>query len=314
MAIEGLAPSASLLTTGLILDALIGDPQVRYHPIRLIGRTLSMAESFLRRKHWDGYGGGCILFLFLALVWVLLPSLLVTWAGSLLHIFLVYVFFALRNLIDHVRSVRRAAQRNDLPAARQAIGLLVGRDTDRMDLDACRRAAIESLSENFVDGFLSPLFWYALIGIPGLLLFKVVSTMDSMVGYKTPQYLRFGWCGARLDDVMNYIPARLSWLILGLSAVPFSTLSVSKGWRVGLEQHSILPGPNPGWSEATMAGLLQRRLIGPIWKDGVPVTKLWLGDPKDSEGGSDQDVRNAIRVTVLAAAVSTILTVIYITL
>jgi len=202
--------------------------------------------------------------------------------------------------------------RNDLPAARLAIGLLVGRDTDRMDIDACRRAAIESLSENFVDGFLSPLFWYALIGIPGLLLFKVVSTMDSMVGYKTPQYLRFGWCGARLDDVMNYIPARLSWLILGLSAVPFRTLSLRKGWKVGIEQHSILPGPNPGWSEATMAGLLQRRLIGPIWNDGSLVTKLWLGDANDPSGGSDQDVGSALRVTIVAAVISAVMAIVWI--
>src|SRR5439155_22201168 len=156
---------------------------------------------------------------------VVLPSLLVLWAGRLLHILVVYIFFALRNLLDHVRTVKRAARRDDVVAARKAIGLLVGRDTDRMDIQACRRAAIESLSENFVDGFLSPLFWYAVIGIPGLLLFKVVSTMDSMVGYKTPQYLRFGWCGARLDDAMNYIPARLSWLILGVSALVFPSLS-----------------------------------------------------------------------------------------
>lgn len=312
MAFEGLAPAASLLTAGLILDALLGDPQFRYHPIRLIGRTLSMCEAFLRRRRWDGYGGGCILFLYLALFWIVLPSLIVLWVGSLLHIFVVYVSFALRNLIDHVRSVRHAAQRDDLPEARRVIGLLVGRDTDRMDVDACRRAAIESLSENFVDGFLSPLFWYTLIGIPGLLLFKVVSTMDSMVGYKTPEYLRFGWCGARLDDVMNYIPARLSWLILGLSALVFPNVSAIKGWRIGLEQHSILPGPNPGWSEATMAGLLQRRLIGPIWKDGALVTKLWLGDPNDAEGGSDRDVVNAIRVTIVAAVVSTILAILWI--
>jgi adenosylcobinamide-phosphate synthase len=312
MAFEGLAPAASLLTAGLILDALFGDPQFRYHPIRLIGRTLSIYEAALRRRHWDGYGGGCILFLYLAVTWVVLPSLLVALLGSLLHIFVVYIFFALRNLVDHVRSVRLAALRDDLPAARQAIGLLVGRDTDRMDVDACRRAAIESLSENFVDGFISPLFWYTLIGIPGLLLFKVVSTMDSMVGYKTPEYLRFGWCGARLDDLMNYIPARLSWLILGLSAVVFPGLSAIKGLRIGLEQHSILPGPNPGWSEATMAGSLQRRLIGPIWKDGLLVTKLWLGDPNDAEGGSDQDVGSAICVTIVAAVVSTILAILWI--
>jgi adenosylcobinamide-phosphate synthase len=156
-----------------------------------------------------------------------------------------------------------------------------------------------------VDGFLSPLFWYVLLGVPGLLLFKVVSTMDSMVGYKTPAYFRFGWCGARLDDVMNYVPARLSWLILAVSALPFRHLSARKAWRIGFEQHSILPGPNPGWSEATMAGVLQRRLIGPIWKNGELVTKLWLGDPNDPEAGSENDVRAAILVTITAAALAT---------
>src|SRR5262249_40539707 len=151
MAAEALAPRASFLIAGLILDALIGDPQFRFHPIRLIGNTLSSAETFLRRMRWDGYGGGCLPFLFLAAVWVVLPSLLVVWAGAVLHIALVYVFFALRNLIDHVRAVR-----GDIDSARRAIAMLVGRDTAQMDLNACRRAAIESLSENFVDGFLSP--------------------------------------------------------------------------------------------------------------------------------------------------------------
>ena len=301
MAVEGLAPSTSLLVIGLILDALFGDPQFRFHPIRLIGSTLSTFERFLRRHSWDGYGGGCVLLLMLTLVWVVLPSFLVLLAGLWLHVLVVYVFFALRNLIDHVRAVGRAAQQNDLDGARKAIGLLVGRDTNQMDFAACRRAAIESLSENFVDGFLSPLFWYVLLGIPGLLLFKIVSTMDSMVGYKTPQYLRFGWCGARLDDLMNYIPARLAWVILGLCARPFSNLSPRKGWRIGLEQHSVLPGPNPGWSEATMAGVLQRRLIGPMWKDGSLVTTLWIGDPNDPEAGTARDLSQAIRIVLCAA-------------
>jgi adenosylcobinamide-phosphate synthase len=122
-----------------------------------------------------------------------------------------------------------------------------------------------------------------------------------MVGYKTPPYLRFGWCGARLDDVLNYVPARLGWLLLGLAAIPFRGLSPVKGWRIGLAQHAVVPGPNPGWSEATMAGLLQRRLVGPIWKNGAKVTGIWLGDPSDPEAGSDRDVALALRVTVLAS-------------
>jgi len=176
-----------------------------------------------------------------------------------------------------------------------------------MDLDACRRAAIESLSESFVDGFLSAMFWYVLAGLPGLLLFKVASTMDSMVGYKTVRYLRFGWCGARMDDLMNYIPARLAWILLGLCAIPFRELSTTKGWKLGLRQHGVVPGPNPGWSEATMTGVLQRRLIGPIWRNGALVTDIWLGDPADPPAGSDGDVSNALRVSVLAACLSTLL-------
>jgi adenosylcobinamide-phosphate synthase len=179
-----------------------------------------------------------------------------------------------------------------------------------MSIEACRRASIESLSESFVDGFLSPLFWYVLLGLPGLLLFKVVSTMDSMVGYKTPDYLHFGWCGARLDDLMNFLPARLAWLLLGAAAIPFPGLAAAKGWRIGAAQHAVVPGPNPGWSEAAMAGLLQRRLVGPIWKNGKLVTEIWLGDPADPEAGSDEDVTSAIRVTIAAAVLATLLAIV----
>jgi adenosylcobinamide-phosphate synthase len=313
MGFEGLAPSASLLFFGLLLDAAFGDPQLPMHPIRLIGRTLSAFEHLLRRIGLNGYLGGFMLFMLLATLWIVLPGMAIrmlflwnTTLGSIAHILVVFILFAIRDLIDHVRKVRRAASKGDLSGARAAISMLVGRDTTWMDLAACRRASIESLSESFVDGFLSALFWYVLAGLPGLLLFKVASTMDSMVGYKTDRYLRFGWFGARLDDVLNFLPARLAWLMLGLCAAPLSGLSATKGWRVGFEQHSIVPGPNPGWSEATMAGLLQRRLIGPIWRDGTLVTDLWLGDPSDPPAGSDQDVGNALKVNVLAASVSTL--------
>jgi len=314
MGFEGLAPSAPLLITGLLLDAVFGDPQVRWHPIRLIGDTLSFLEKALRRLGWDGRAGGCLLFLLLAIVWVVTPSAGIyvvgrwdTTAELVLHILTVYIMFAMRDLVDHVRRVQQAANRGDLTAAHRAIGLFVGREVDRMDLPACRRAAIESLAESFVDGFLSALFWYILLGVPGLLLFKVVSTMDSMIGFKIPKYLHFGWCGARVDDFMNYLPARLGWLLLTLSAAPIRGLSPKKGWRFGLQQHAIVPGPNAGWSEATMAGLLQRRLIGPIWKNGALVTDVWLGDPADPPAGTDADVFRALYVTMLGAAAATLL-------
>jgi adenosylcobinamide-phosphate synthase len=314
MGIEGLAPSPALLLTGLALDAIFGDPQFRFHPIRLMGKTLSFFERELRRLGHDDFRGGCILLGLLVFTWALIPSAVVLlldyWNGVFglaAHILWVFVLFATRDLVDHVRTIQQAARREDLTAARSATASLVGRDTDRMDLAACRRAAIESLSENFVDGFLSPLFWYIVLGLPGLLLFKVASTMDSMVGYKTPRYLNFGRCGARLDDAMNYIPARAGWALLCFAALPFPGLSAEKGWRTGLEQHAIVPGPNPGWSEATMAGILQRRLIGPIWKEGVLVTDIWLGEHADPEGGSDEDVSRALAVTITACGVAVVI-------
>ncbi|HLQ79002.1 MAG TPA: adenosylcobinamide-phosphate synthase CbiB [Terriglobia bacterium] len=307
MGIEGLNPSALLLLAGVAIDAILGDPQFRLHPIRLMGDTLSAFERMLRGCGLDGYVGGCLLLLLLSLTWVVAPSWIVVsilrWnanAGTAVHILIVYAFFALRDLIDHIRKVQNAANREDIVEARKAIGMLVGRDVDKMDIAACRRAAIESLSENFVDGVLSPVFWYVLLGIPGLLLFKVVSTMDSMVGYKTPKYIYFGWCGARLDDLMNYLPSRLSWLLIGVFRIP-------KGWEIGLAQHAVLPGPNPGWSEATMAGALDRRLIGPIWKEGHLVTDTWLGDPESPAAGSEQDVTNAIRIVMIASAVTVVI-------
>ncbi|HYR89963.1 MAG TPA: adenosylcobinamide-phosphate synthase CbiB [Terriglobia bacterium] len=311
MGIEGLSPSASLLFSGIMLDAIFGDPRYSLHPIRLMGRTLTAYEKFLRRCRLDGYAGGCFLFALLGVTWIGIPSAVVALlfrltpvAALVVHVFLVFSLMALRDLIDHVRAVENAVRRKDLVAARQAIAQLVGRDIDRMDLAACRRAAIESLSENFVDGYLSAIFWYVLLGLPGLLLFKVASTMDSMVGYKTPLYFRFGWCGARLDDLMNYVPARLAWLMLGLCAVPFASLSARKAWRIGWEQHAVIPGPNPGWSEATMAGALQRRLIGPIWKDGNFVTDVWIGDPTDPEGGTaNDDLTRAILLTVTTSSI-----------
>jgi adenosylcobinamide-phosphate synthase len=168
-----------------------------------------------------------------------------------------------------------------------------------MDGAACRRAAVESLSENLVDGYTSPLLWYLAGGLPGLVLFKVVSTMDSMVGYRNDRYRRFGWCGARTDDVMNYVPARWTWMLLAAVALVVPGCSARKGWRVGLFQHAILPGPNAGWSEAATAGAIQRRLVGPIWNGGALVTDVWIGDAADPPLASAHDVRRAIRLVTI---------------
>jgi adenosylcobinamide-phosphate synthase len=316
--IDILRPQAALLAGAVLIDFLIGDPVYSAHPIRLIGRTLSWLESLLRKLGADGYGGGVVLFFILTVIWVGGTTALLVelqkWnhhAASFFHLFMAYSCLALHDLVRHAWAVEAAGRRGDLNGARTSIAKLVGRDTDRMDIAACRRAAIESLSENLTDGFVSPLCWYVVAGLPGLVLFKVVSTMDSMVGYKTPRYLRFGWCGARLDDLMNFVPARITWLLLTLFSFIVPGCSGRKAFSVGWQQHGILPGPNSGWSEAATAGGIQRRLLGPIWAKGSLVTDVWLGDPSDPPAGSGPDLPRAVILNVaagvLAAAVAVLL-------
>ncbi len=194
-----------------------------------------------------------------------------------------------------------------LDAARSAVGRLVGRDTDRMDEAACRRAAIESLAENLTDGLTSPLVWYVAAGLPGVVLFKLVSTVDSMIGHKTDRYLRLGWFGARSDDVLNYVPARLTWLLIALTAAVLPGTSGLKALRIGWKQHAVVPGPNPGWSEAAMAGAIRRRLCGPIRLGDDVVTDRWLGDPADPQARSSADYRRARQTVMVASLLAALL-------
>jgi adenosylcobinamide-phosphate synthase len=281
-----------------------------------MGWTLTQFEKRLRAIGFDGYGGGILLFVALAAVWCggtgWFTYLLDRWNHYLALAFqvsLLYSLLAMRDLLKHGWAVERAVRENDLPEARRRIAQLVGRDTDQMDFAACRRAAIESLSENLTDGFVSPIFWYVIAGLPGIVLFKVVSTMDSMVGYKTPEYLQFGWCGARLDDVMNWLPARFNWLLIAACAAPLPGYSALKALRVGWLQHALMPGPNSGWSEATTAGAIQRRLVGKIWRRGKLVTELWLGDPADPPAGDDSDLRRSSILLTIAGMVAAALAV-----
>jgi adenosylcobinamide-phosphate synthase len=307
-----LAPDPGLLALAVAADLALGDPTYAAHPVRLMGATLSRLEGLLRRAGAAGYGGGIALFVGLALAWLALAAGATAaahaahpWAGRAVHVFFLYSFLALGDLLRHGWAVESALRRGDLLAARQAVGRLVGRDTEPMDAGACRRAVIESLSENLTDGFVSPIFWYVAAGLPGIVVFKVVSTMDSMVGYKTPRYLRFGWCGARLDDLMNWLPARATWLVLAASALVVPGCSASAALRVGWSQHGALPSPNSGWPEAATAGALRRRLVGPIWSGGALVTEVWIGDPSDPPVESADDYGRARALIVTAGLAST---------
>jgi len=215
------------------------------------------------------------------------------------NIFLGWSFLALGDLLKHARQVAAAMEKEDLSLSKVTVGKLVGRDTNLMDLPACGRATVESVGENFNDGVIAPIFYFCLFGIPGILVYKVVNTLDSMVGYRNEQYQDFGWCSAKLDDLMSFIPARISWLFLSGAAVFYPQLSGSNALKVGWRDHFKLPSFNAGWCEATVAGALKIKLCGPIWRDGRLAQNVWLGRQGDREGATVKDIKlvNSLALT-----------------
>jgi len=296
-----------------MIDAIFGDPVYKLHPIRLLGLSLAFFEKVLRKIKLDGFIGGVCLFILLlflsfgiyyGVLWVTLK--INPWLGVVWMLFIGWNTIALKDLSIHTFRISNSVKNKDLEKSRFHVSMLTGRDTSKLDYAGCNRAGIESLGESFVDGVLSPLFYIFLFGIPGGIFFKIVSTMDSMVGYKNEKYFYFGKFGARFDDVLNFIPARISLLLISTAAFFIPGASFLKAFKVGLQQHSPIPGPNAGWSEATLAGALQRKLVGPIYRDGQCVTTLWIGDGSDPECGDNKDVVKANLIIYTA----TLLTVI----
>ena len=292
---------AIILFLAFILDLLLGDPRYRLHPIRLIGRCISFFTRILRRDGLDGRWGGVALVIMVELIFVaafLVPSLVLKHLNILLglgfDLFICYSCLALKDLFYHMDRVNHALEEGNLAEARKAISMVVGRDVRFLDEKGVSRAAIETMAENFVDGFLSPLFWYFSGGILGYMLglspviaavgfmmvFKVASTLDSMVGYKDSRFLEFGRAGAKLDDIMNFIPARLSLMVL-LAGAWISKLKASEGIRVALRDRLKHDSPNAAHAESFVAGALEVSLGGPsVYPDGQK-DKPWLakGNP-----------------------------------
>lgn len=266
--------------TAMALEAALGWPGLLYrrvgHPVGLFARIINAAQ------HMGNRGGaaarrvaGVATVALLLIVaggggWVLqYAALSLGSTGWLLVAVMAWPALAMRSLDDHVRAVWRALRMGDLAAARRAVGMIVGRDTDDLDEDGVARAAIESLAESFCDGVLAPLFWLLVLGLPGAWAYKALNTADSMIGHPEPDLRDFGWAAARADDLANWIPARLSGAALCL---------MGGGWRIMWRDCRRHASPNAGWSEAAMAGALGVRLAGPIRYDGILRNKAWIGD------------------------------------
>jgi adenosylcobinamide-phosphate synthase len=201
--------------------------------------------------------------------------------------FIIAVLVAQRSLYEHVAAVATGLAGGGLDGGREAVRHIVGRDPMSLDAHGVARAALESLAENFSDGVVAPVFWYLLLGLPGLFAYKMANTLDSMIGHRTPRYRAFGWAAARLDDVLNAVPAPLSGVLLATAAIftkngrPGHALTIML--RDGRKHHS----PNAGWPESAMAGALGLALAGPRRYSEALVADPWLGDGSARAGVAD---------------------------
>lgn len=288
-----------LLLLGLALDVVIGDPRWFYryvpHPVAFFGMFIAGLEKFVNRETLAPAAKRLFgVFTILALLGIsgiigyglaeLSAGLPYGWALEGLCIF---VFVAQRDLFSHVHAVASALKNDGLEAGRTAVSQIVGRDPAALDQPAVCRAALESLAENFSDGVVAPVFWYLVAGLPGLLAYKALNTADSMIGHRSERYRDFGWASARLDDVANYLPARLAALCIYLGAVVIPGAKASSAMRAAFRDAGKHKSVNAGWPEAAMAGALGLRFAGPRTYDGVLIEDAWMGNGRADAGPDD---------------------------
>ncbi|VYU75399.1 cobalamin biosynthesis protein [Metakosakonia massiliensis] len=271
------------------LDRLLGDPPHWPHPIRWIGALITLTQRAVRRVCRTDtalrIGGGVMWLVVVGATWgaawgvLALANAIHPWLGWCIEVWMIYTLLAARSLADAAREVERALRHGTLAESREKLSWIVGRDTRDLQPPQITRAVVETMAENSVDGVIAPLFFLLLGGAPLAMAYKAVNTLDSMVGYKNEKYRAIGMVSARLDDVANFIPARLSWLLLTVAAW-LCRLDAAAALRIGWRDRYNHSSPNCAWPEATVAGALGVRLGGPNDYFGQRVEKPWIGDDK----------------------------------
>lgn len=281
--------SLCALVLGYGLDLLLGDPRGIPHPVVLMGRAISALEGRLRaalpKTRRGEIAAGALLWLAVALVSAALPAAVLwgchqvsPWLRLLVESAMCWQILAVRSLRVEAMKVHTALQSEGLEQARYAVSMIVGRETQQLDERAVARAAIETVAENTSDGVVAPLLFLSVGGAPLGFFYKAVNTMDSMLGYVDPPYTHIGLIPARMDDLVNFIPARISALLM-LAAGWVLGLDVAGGWRIFRRDRSRHASPNSGQTESVCAGLLGLRLAGDAWYHGVLHQKPYIGDP-----------------------------------
>lgn len=275
-----------------LLDALIGDPRSKFHPVVLIGKLISLLEKFLRRDSDSQIRqvvkGGVLVYA------VVIASLVVGFvienlsrqvpnlaAQIFIQALALSFMISPRTLGDAAREIYWLLESDNLPRAREKVGWIVGRDTANLNEAEVTRAAVETVSENTVDGIISPLFYFAIGGLPLAIFYRAVNTMDSMLGYKNEKYFFFGRIAARLDDVANWLPARLT-AVLFIGTAVILRLDWRNAFKMMRRDASKHPSPNGGYAEATVAGALNIRLGGMNYYFGQPHFRAYMGEPNES--------------------------------
>jgi adenosylcobinamide-phosphate synthase len=297
----------------LLLDAIIGDPGWLYrripHPVALIGAAIGGFDRLLNRPGMLApirVLAGILTVLVVpgavgALAWAIGTGLRMiepVWLGAAVEALLVSVLLAGRSLHAHVAAVARGLSQS-LEDGRKAVAAIVGRNPETLDEAGVARAAIESAAENFSDGLVAPLFWYVLFGLPGIAAYKAVNTLDSMIGHRTETHRAFGWAAARLDDLVNLVPARLAALLLAMGALVIPWASAKRALATMFRDAGKHRSVNAGWPEAAMAGALGLSLGGPRQYTGDHADDPWIG--AGSRNASPADIRRALTVNLVSS-------------
>ncbi len=293
-----------MLAIALVLDAVLGEPDWAWkrvpHPAVLMGRMIDALDRALNRGNGRQIKGMIALALMILPVWVIARLLSLDLFFGVFEVLGAAILLAQRSLMDHVRAVGTALD-TSLNAGRRSVAMIVGRDTAALDETGIARAAIESAAENFSDGVVAPAFWFALLGLPGIMIYKVVNTADSMIGYRSERYAEFGWAAAKLDDLLNWIPARISAVLIVFAGIMRKAgrrtdpplTAFSRRFDAVMEDAPRHRSPNAGWPEAATAYSLDLALSGPRIYEGQQTQ-----DPFVNEYGKDTLAARDVEATV----------------
>ncbi len=301
-------PSWYIIPAAFLIDLVMGDPPSFPHPVRLMGKAISFFEPVFRKLPLKLFKSGLFFSFFLIFTSFSLSFFIVygsrlidPFFGNIVEIVLVYYCISVRSLKDSALAVMNAFRDSGLPEARKKISMIVGRDSENLSEEGVIRAAVETVAENLVDGVISPLFYAVIGGAPLAISYKMVNTLDSMVGHKNEKYIDFGKASAKIDDMANYAPSRISIPLISLAAQILWGKGISS-FKTALKEGSNHSSPNSGYSEAAFAGALFVKLGGPNYYGGQLVSKPYIGT--DFEKVQWIHLEKACKLMVLSSFIS----------